>query len=234
MPSVFIPTPQFPNVPFLLGVPSMVRSALVPPSPLPTIGDEAQGPLWAAGRGAPTWGVFDQNNNRVIEPDSVLDFDNRNEWRTSDYPVARNVNNTGTGFAAYNKVILPFEISVRMSKGGSVSDRTNFLNQIETIAGDTNLYNILTPEKTYIGVNVIRYEVTRRGASGAYFLSEVDIFFRQILVEQAQYSSTTANTANAQNAAALPAVNQGNVQPQNALSPNVTAAASSAISQTLF
>jgi hypothetical protein len=207
MPSVIITVPPFPNVPQLAGVPQLVRSLAFPPSPLPTLGTQASGPLWAANQRQSTWGIFDQNNNRVVTPDSVLNFDNRNEWRISDYAVQAG------GFAPFNKVFIPFEVSVRLSKGGSLSDRSAFLQQIDAIAGDTNFYNVLTPEKTYMNVNITRYEVTRRGKEGAYFLSEVDIYFRQVNQQTAQYSSTAANTTNAQNAAATPSINQGNVQP---------------------
>lgn len=211
MPSVIIVVPPFPNVPQMPGVPQLVRSFSAPASLPPSLGTQAQSSLWAATK-ASTWGVFDSSGNKVLDPDSVLDFDDRNEWRMSDYTVQANANNTGTGFGTFNKVTLPPENSLRFSKGGSLSDRTDFLNQIEAIAGDTNFYTIITPERSYVNRNITRYEVTRRGASGAYFLCEVDVFFRKIPVAQAVYSSTGANTANAQNAAALPPTNQGNVQ----------------------
>jgi hypothetical protein len=228
MPSVIISVPPFPNVPQLTGVPQLIRSNEFPASPLPTIGTETQAPLWAASQGAPTWGVFDANLNRVVTPDSVLNFDNRNEWQIPDFPVQAG------SFTTYNKVVKPYEISLRMTKGGSLSDRTAFINQIKTIAGDTNLYTILTPEISYVGVNITRYEITRRGAEGAFFLAEVDIFFRQVLQTPALYSTTSANTTNAQNPAAVPAVNNGNVQPSSAVPAVAQQVAANAISATLF
>jgi len=217
MPSVIVNVPQFPSVPILPGVPQLVRSLTSPAPALPTIGAQAQGPLWSS-RNSAVWGVFDSNGKKVINPDSVLDFSNRNEWDVSDYQQQANSNNTGTGFGSFNKVTKPSETSLRFSKGGSQSDRSTFLNQIAAIAGDTNVYKIVTPEVSYSSVNVLRYEVLRRGASGAYFLCEVDVFFRQVLVVAANYTSTSANTANAQNAAAIPAQNNGNVQPQTVAS----------------
>lgn len=207
MPSVFITTPLFPNVQQLPGVPQLNRAIGQIPGPVLALGTTILRNLWPSNPAQPTWGILDQNNNRVITPDSILNFDNRNEWRLSDYPVQNG------GFAPYNKVFIPFEVSVRLCKGGSLADRTEFLKQIAAIAGDTNFYNILTPEKTYLNVNITRYEVTRRGKEGAYFLSEVDVYFRQVNQQSAQYSATAANTTNAQNPAATPSVNQGNVQP---------------------
>lgn len=207
MPSVFIPRPPFPNVPFLLGVPQLVRSLLFQPANAVTMGAQAQHGLWASAQVAPSWGVFDDNGNKVIDPDNIYAFDSRAEWRLLDYQVQRGA------FTTFNKVIVPPEQTLRMTKGGSLSDRTAFLKSIDNIAGDTNTYNILTPEKTYFSVNIMRGpELMRRSSEGAYFL-EVDIYFRTIVEQSAQYSTTAANTANAQNPPALPPVNQGNVQP---------------------
>jgi len=207
MPSVFIPKPPFPNVPFLLGVPQLVRSLLFQPATTVVLGAQAQHGLWASAQVAPSWGIFDDNGNKVITPDNVYAFSDRREWRESDYPVQRGA------FDTFNKVIIPPEQMVRMTKGGTLSQRTAFLKSIRNIEGDTNTYAILTPEETYFSVNITRVELVRRSSEGAYFL-EVDVFFRTIVEQNAQYSTTAANTANAQNPPALPPVNQGNIQPQ--------------------
>jgi hypothetical protein len=222
MPSVFIPKPPFPNIPFLLGVPQIVRSLLFQPANQVTLGAQAQHGLWASAQVAPSWGIYDTNGNKVIDPDNVYAFDNRAEWRESDYPVQRGA------FDTFNKVIVPPESSVRMTKGGSLSARTAFLKSIDQIAGDTLTYNILTPEKTYFSQNVIRVELLRRSAEGAYFV-EIDVFFRSIIEQNAQYSTTAASTANAVNPPALPAVNQGNVQPNSVVPNSVKTVATKAI-----
>ena len=207
MPSVFIPKPPFPNIPFLLGVPQIVRSLLFQPANNVTLGAQAQHGLWASSQVAPSWGVFDDNGNKVINPDNIYALDSRAEWRLLDYQVQRGA------FASFNKVIIPPEQVLRMTKGGTLSARTAFLKSIDRIAGDTNTYNILTPEKTYFSVNVMRGpELMRRSSEGAYFL-EVDIHFRSIVEISPQYSTTAANTSSAANPPALPPVNQGNRQP---------------------
>jgi hypothetical protein len=204
-----IVVPLYPNVPNLPGVPQLLRNPLFPASPAPTLGTPAaQDSLWQASQMQAAWGIYDSTGTTlVVTPDSVLDFDNRNEWRVSNFPIQAG------GFASYNKVTVPFEVSVRMSKGGSVSDRTAFLNQIKAIASDTNLYTILTPEQTYQNCNITRYEVSRRGASGAFFLTEVDVFFVQIIQVTAQYSNASQLTQNAQNPASVSYLSQGAVQP---------------------
>jgi len=229
MPSIFIPKPPFPNVPFLLGVPQLVRSLLFQPATTVTLGAQAQHNLWASAQVVPSWGIFNDSGVKVINPDNIFAFSDRAEWRESDYPVQRGA------FASFNKVVVPFEDTVRMTKGGSLSDRTAFLASIDAIAGDTNVYSIRTPEKTYTNMNVLRRELLRRSSEGAYFL-EVDIFFRNIIEQDPQYSSTAANTANAVNPSALPAVNQGNVQlvPLASAASSASAQAAAAIAQAPF
>lgn len=222
MPSVFITKPQFPNVPFLVGVPQLVRSLLFQPANQVTLGTQAQSGLWASSQVAISWGVFDQNGNKVINPDNIYAFGDRNEWRISDYPIQRGA------FDTFNKVIFPPDQTLRMTKGGSLTQRTAFLKSIDRISGDTNLYYILTPEKTYPNVNIYKSELIRRSSEGAYFL-EVDIRFRTIVEKNAQYSTTAANTSNAINPPALPPVNQGNVQPQDAIPNSVRTIAANAV-----
>ncbi len=229
MPSVFIPTSPFPNVPQLPGVPQLVRSAVIEAQAILDTGLLIQQIVEFVSSKAPVWGVFDQNNNKVIDPDNIFAFNYRAEWRKSNYPVQKGA------FASYNKVIVPFDTGVRMTKGGSLADRQAFLAQIAAIEGDTNLYNVATPEKTYLGVNLSRSEFTRRSSEGAYFL-EVDLLFEAVNEQNAQYSSTVANTANAANPAALPTVNGGNVQavPLTSAQASTAAQAASAIAQAPF
>lgn len=213
MPSVIVLVPDFPTVPQLPGVPQLIRQAagfisvlLIPPA----IGAPAlPGVLWHASQSQPVWGVFDLNGNQVIVPDSVMDFQYRAEWSISDYPVQDDA------FASFNKVAHPPEMVVRMVKGSSLQARADFENQCEAVAGSLNLYKILTPEKTYLNVNVLRHEVNRRERRGANFI-EADLFFRVINTVQAQYSSTgnlPSPTINALSPSAVPPISVGVVQP---------------------
>lgn len=220
----FIPKPAFPNVPRLPGVPQLLRSPSFPPNPGPILGTAAAlGALWRALFTKSKWGVFKQKppvapdesgietvtvvgeSLPVIVPDSILDFGYRSDFDVADYPLQDGA------FAAYNKVNLPYEASIRMSKGGSEEDRRKFLQQCEDILRTTTLYQIVTPERTYTDVNPIRFEVTRRGANGAYFLTEVDLYFREIRTVVAQYTNTSTATQNARNPSAQPVDNRGTV-----------------------
>lgn len=222
-----IPKPQFPNVPKLSGVPQLLRSPQFPPAPPPIVGVAAAlGRLWQALFSQPSWAIYKHQEAQavtqegvetvtvvgervpVVVPDSFLEFGYRNEYTVSDYPVQNG------GFASYDKVANPFEIVLRLSKGGTQNARKEFLDSIDAIIGTLDLYDILTPEKTYLNVNVLRFEIVRRGNRGAYFFAEVDLYFREIRQVAATYSTTSTITENAQDPSALPVTNVGTVQGQ--------------------
>lgn len=222
-----MPLIPYPNIPQLPGVPQLNRSPAFPPGPPPALGGAiALGRLALALLSKPVWGIFRDdppvttpsdddgtptvvvrgNPRPVIVPDSIREFSSKNEWQVSDYPVEQG------GFASYNKVNNPFEVQLRLTKGGSLNDRKEFLKQIDAVAGDTRLYRIVTPEKVYPSVNITRVDNRRVEQNGAYFLSQVDIYFREIRFVAAEYTSTAANTANAIDPAALPPINTGAIQ----------------------
>lgn len=214
----------FPNVPNLPGVPQLPRlpglGSSVPPI---LVAAAAVGALWRSVLSTPQWGIFKQTPEPapdaqgvttvtvvskltpIITPDSIQDFGYRNEYEISDYFVQDG------SFASYNKVANPNETYVRMTKGGSQSDRAEFLQQIEDILATTDLYTVMTPEKAYLNQNPYRFEMTRRGVNGAYFLTEVDLYFREIRSAVAQYTTTAQGTQNAQDPSAQPVQNDGTV-----------------------
>jgi hypothetical protein len=225
---MFIPKPSFPNVPKLPGVPQVLRQTYITSIP-PVIGlGVALGRLWQALFTEPQWAIYKQQPPKVVaespgvipgptvvakrtpvvKPDSFLEFGYRNESTISDYPVQDG------GFASYDKVANPYETFVRMSKGGSKAERKIFIDSLDDIVDTLDLYDILTPEKTFVGVNVLRYEINRRGNKDAYFFAEVDLYFREIRQVQATYATTSVVTQHALDPSAAPVANDGVVPVQ--------------------
>jgi hypothetical protein len=199
------------NVPNAPGIPPMVRSALTAVSTTQGIVAGVQNTIqFFQGRPAlPQWGIFDDKLQSVIDADSFLSFSDSKQSNIADFPVQNG------GFASYNKVITPGRNAVRISKGGTQADRAALLRQIKALFATLGKYTIVTPEASYLNVNLESYEVTRRDSSQAFFLTEIDLFFREIQETQAVFTNTpAADTTNAQAASAQPPVNQGVVQPQ--------------------
>ena len=207
---ITVAIPAFPDVANLPGVPQLARSLLVQALTPPALGFAANPDvLWHATQAAPIWGVFDSNNNAVVVPDSVMEFGWRKENRIGNFPIQQGQ------FGTYNRVGLPSEQSVTLTKGGDLSSRSAFLQQIDVLIAQNNinLYTIRTPEKSYPNVSVTRAELTRRGKDNAFFF-DVELYFIEIVQVAAQYSTATTPTANAQPPSAVPVVNQGLNNPQ--------------------
>lgn len=162
-------------------IPSMLNGVTNPLSQLAA--DLDPGSLASADSGAlpggpgsaPQWGIFDDGGSQVIVPDSVLSMDWQGSYRTIDYPIEQG------NFETYNKVQVPFEPTVIMRKGGSVSDRQDFINTLLQIRGDLNLYTVTMPEVSFANSNITDVSFSRRADAGATVI-EATIRLKQVNV----------------------------------------------------
>lgn len=149
---------------------------------------------------APQWGIF-KDGSAAIVGDNVMAVEYMAEYRISDFPVE------GGKFESYNKVKVPYDARVTFTKGGTVADRTAFLNSIDTAIASLDLYTVVTPEVQYANANIVRYDYRRTSQNGVQLIT-AEVFVQEVRVApEAQFSNT------AQPAAADP-VNNGAVQPQ--------------------
>jgi hypothetical protein len=198
----------FPFVPDLPGVPQVARQFGVLLPPAISINLSAAGSVLAFLFGinvAPVWGIFTTDGDLAIDPDSIREFNMREEWQLPSYPIQ-----DGT-LQTYNKVISPQEYSFRMVKGGSIDDRQSFEQQVANVGNSLDGFTIVTPEMSYPNCNCTRFEKTRREAADAYFVI-VDIFFQQIL-SAATLPSTAPVTTNAIAPSGQPSTSLGTVTP---------------------
>lgn len=226
MPNPIIPLPQFPQVAQLPGVPQLVRANQAINTVQLAVG-AVQKFLGSPSKQL-VWGVFDQDGNAVIKPDSYYGFENQNRWKVAQFPIQDG------DFQSYNKVIIPRSITLKITQGGSLQQRSTLLSALQSIGGDTNLYNIIVPEGTYLNFNCEGYTIRRMGREGAYYFADLDVNFTNIKQATSVYSSTTANTANALNPAALPVVNLGTQLPGLTVLPSVRDAVNSAVAGITF
>ena len=197
------------------GAPSLLNPpAAVAPQPVVTFDKVTV----IAARPRNQWGIYLTNTSKlVVVSDSMVALDYRREWRLSDYPQEKG------SFESYNKVAVPFDVRVRMTKGGSDADRRAFLNALEGASASLDLYDVVSPEWYYLKVNIINLDY-RREASNGLGLITVEIGLRQVRV-----TATAAFTATQAPSGADP-VNGGTVQakvPASAQSSAVSAAVAS-------
>lgn len=214
-----MPFIQFPDVPQFPGVPQLLRMVGTPVIGIVNAALIRVGlGQFALGLEAPQWGIFDSDGKPMAMADTVLGIEFRNDSRVSNYPQEKGA------FASYNKVGTPYESRIRLVKGGTETERTQFLLAIETAQRSTNLYNIVTPERTYKNANVVVYDYRRETQSGVTLLI-VDLFLvevRQVTVSP--YSSTGAAPiipSQTSSPGAASPQNQGQVQP-SATAPSAT------------
>lgn len=153
------------------------------------------------------WGIY-RNGVPVISADTITDFTWRKEWVIADYHVERGA------FESYDKVELPHETRIRFAAGGTRANREKLLRAINLIAPDLNLYDIVTPEITYVNCNVATPSYQRQPNRGNGLL-QVDVVFREIRQTVAEAGSGSILPPSAALPSGASPQNGGTVQPQS-------------------
>jgi len=120
----------------------------------------------------PRWGIY-KAGALVLQADSVVSLDYRRESRISTHPIEAGQ------FAAYDKVQMPYDVRITLVKSGSDADRGTFLTALESVVESLDLYDIVSPEKTYTSANIERFDYSRKSSSGVGMLT-VDLFLTQV------------------------------------------------------
>ena len=135
------------------------------------------------------WGIF-LNGLPIIDADSVVSFEYKQEWTVSDFPLEQGA------FQSYDKVQVPFDVRVRYATGGSQVDRQSFLDSIQAIAGSLLLFDVVTPEAIYNSVNITHWDYRRTSTNGVGLLV-VDIWCVEVRVTAVTAFSNTNQPAGA-------------------------------------
>lgn len=160
--------PRFPDVPNTLGVPPVRRDGPFPPGV-----ETALAKQFSDLDAIHNWGIYTQAGALVIEPDNITEIEYAIDYRIADYPLEAGK------FETYDKVTMPFEVRVTMTKGGTLTERSDFLKTLESLQGKLDLYNVVTPEKTYLNVNIAHVGNARTADRGATLLT-VEVQLREI------------------------------------------------------
>lgn len=153
------------------------------------------------GFAASPWGIY-QNGQPVLTPDSVVSVGYKQGWSIADYQIEEG------GFETYDKVDTPFDTRVRLASGGSQANRQALLDGIAEIAGNLELYDVVTPEQVYSSVNIADYDLIRSSNNGVGLI-QISVHLIEVRINsQTQFQNTKSPTAQSQ-------VNDGTVQPQS-------------------
>jgi hypothetical protein len=145
------------NVPNVAGVPSVLFGALGGNLVSLLAGDALA--LFAGAIGISPWGIY-YGGIPVVLADNVAAFSYKRGATIADYPIE------GGAFVSYDKVQTPFDARFTFTAGGSQIKRQAFLAGLEALVGDTNTYNVVTPDAVYAGVNIVNVDYQRTAVNG--------------------------------------------------------------------
>jgi hypothetical protein len=181
--------------------------------------------LWRSTQVSSQWGVFDSKMRLLGDPaiykgtigeiaealgmGSTYSTDKvefLKETAVSDFPVERG------SFASYNKVEAPATPSVKIFLQGTEAQRTSFLKAIDKACKSTGLYSVVTPEMTYKGYSIERYDYSRTAQHGATLLA-VTLSLKEVRQVSAKLTKTT-KVEEPKSASATTKTDTGKVQPK--------------------
>lgn len=221
----FVTVPAFPNVPNLPGVPALIRNPLsiVAPQITRVLTDVAIIAKLLGIRTIPPWGIFDASGKTpIMQGDSVVSVAPRRSATISDYPVELGQ------FQTYNRVMRPREVTVTVTKGGTLDSKSIFLSILDGAISTTALFTVVQPEYMISNMNVVDYDYDRTQLQGATLL-KVDIHLREVL----QTATTTFSNSSQANGGAPPTTPLTNTASPNAQDPvNGGAVAPAAVNTT--
>ena len=169
-------------------------------------------------KAADQWGVFTQAGIPIVEFDSFVSFEYKQEWRMPNYPMEQGA------FQSYDKVTTPFIPRISLTRGGSDAKRKAFMDGLDAAANSLNLYYISTPEKRYDNVSIEGIDYTRTSKNGATLITAHLTFLEIRTTPTSNFTNTAApNGANAVNSGTVQSVplttgpNTTNGQPTSSL-----------------
>lgn len=176
----------YPNVPPLPGVPALTRAAPYVGAALTLLGEFLPFNLF----GAP-YSIINSDTNQVsLIPDSVVDFEYKEEAKIPIYPMQ------GGAFQSYNKVQMPFDLRMTVTCSGNGSMRKGaFLNTLTVMLRSTTFYTVKTPNAIYADVNLIHVDYKRESHKGATLLI-VQLWF-QFVRDVSRMKNLTASASGA-------------------------------------
>jgi len=195
----------------LFGLPSLPKIA-GGKAILNTILSRVQSSLWQLFGLEPVWGIYEAGSSVLlaVQKDSVLEMTVSEESSVPDYRIQ-----TG-GFATYNKIAQPFEIPIRITKGGSSTERDTLITFLKTAVKQAKVYDILMPECVWANVTLTRYSIERSREKSGDDLIIADCWFREIREAPTQYynqEQNKADTANTDDADAVPTTMEKKTDP---------------------
>ena len=118
----------------------------------------------------------------ALEPDSFVKFEYKKDNKIPNYPIEQG------SFQTYNKVSLPYEIKLVVTKNGSISP---FIVKINELVNSTTLLTIVTPDAVYKTTNLIHFDYRKEARNGAVLLIG-ELTFQEVRIAPNPSAPTTS------------------------------------------
>jgi hypothetical protein len=114
------------------------------------------------------WSIIDESGEKAFTFDSFVSADIKSESKVIQSPVEQG------SFASYNLTVTPCELSCTLSKKGYQSDLMAFVDSLQNYIDSTDLLTVVTPEREYSNMKLIKFNFTRNAENG------IDIIFAEL------------------------------------------------------
>ena len=129
------------------------------------------------------WNILDENGQRVLTFDSFIKSSVNSESKVTQMPVERG------SFVDYNIVKTPLNLSVTLVKSGSSDELSEYVNTLLELVDSTKLVTVITPEKEYNNMKIIKVNFDRSTDNGVnIILAECN--FLEIRQVQSKYGNS--------------------------------------------
>lgn len=201
MPLTAVPLPSAWDVPVATGVPTVAARVIEGAEAVASVTAGTLLEDYLVSDAASHWGIFDSSGNRVLTAARVVSLDGQSKYQISDAPMEDGA------FTSYNKVTTPRSYRVlvvcdgseagsggltdlvsmyslgtlgnALTGAGDMYVRKDFLDTLEELEQDTNLYSVATPEKVYRNANIIGSRWSR-SSRGGITMPSVEIMLQEL------------------------------------------------------
>ena len=153
----------------------------------------------------PSYGIYNQDGSKAITPSSFISLEYAGDATVTTAPIELG------SYSSYNKVLRPAEIRVTFafegwsaysgsipnidSAIGSFTSRTDILNILEAMRTTPKMYDVETPDKTFLKYDLTHYNYGVKATSGVTLLI-AELIFQAILdVAEVTYSNSNSTSA---------------------------------------
>lgn len=156
--------------------------------------------------GAGEWTILDEAGATALTFTSFVDIDFRSQGQALSYPIEEG------GFANYNKVTSPLDISVTLATQGSDSDFEYILNKLDEYRQKAVKLAVSTPSALYEGMTLESYSYKRTREAGAGMLA---VELSLVEVREVETQATAPVITRPKNPTSADNANTGKTQPQS-------------------